>query len=528
MMRRAIAMVMVLDLVLFSLQSNGYELRGKEPTLVRRINVWYPGEEIALQMTVTNVVIGRDYELRVFDWKNEQVLCRPYDIRSRGRIKFEANELTKYGAYLVQVKERQTSAIASQVRIARIISEKCIPCPWIGTCTHAMWKRPQYADGRFLDMMTVAGIGMVREDFGWRAVEPTTPGIRSIPENYDHYFSELQRRGITWTMLMSWSNPIYKNKLDPDGFAGFCAFTADHFKGRAKWYEIFNEPQNSDFRRVYPHDGRDANSNLIWQVKFCELAQKAAAAIKLADPGARVAVSGEDVQFFLKDLIRLNVAREADAISFHPYCHKQLFPERTYWFSDNGRELRSLAAEHRTNKEFCITEIGWTTFGGEKTTYNAVAGSYPLCGFKRQAQFLTRMYILSRLSGLTFACNYGWIDEGPDQNFTEHNFGQITFNAEPKPAFAATAFLVRFLGHSDVVGEISTTPEKWKLGVFKRNSRRRFVMWSIEGDLIVDYPSQLENARFFDLMGNEMPAPRTNDGRLKLTEAPAYAIEPRR
>ena len=38
------------------------------------------------------------------------------------------------------------------------------------------------------------------------------------------------------------------------------------------------------------------------------------------------------------------------------------------------------------------------------------------------------------------------------------------------------------------------------------------------------WPSALEGAKFLDLMGNEIPAPKTEDGKLCLDDSPAYAV----
>ena len=38
------------------------------------------------------------------------------------------------------------------------------------------------------------------------------------------------------------------------------------------------------------------------------------------------------------------------------------------------------------------------------------------------------------------------------------------------------------------------------------------------------WPSALDGAKFLDLMGNEIPAPKTEYGKLRLDDSPVYAV----
>ena len=62
------------------------------------------------------------------------------------------------------------------------------------------------------------------------------------------------------------------------------------------------------------------------------------------------------------------------------------------------------------------------------------------------------------------------------------------------------------------------------MGEFVREGRTIYACWSVEGEVKVDWPSALEGAKFFDLMGNAIPAPKTADGKLWLDDSPVYAV----
>ena len=490
----------------------------------RNVNVWYPGETIELKLAVPPVHADADYDLRVIDWQEREVLKRTYDATTGGKVAFTSDDIGAFGAFRAEVVERgTTNAPVAQTWFARLASEKVDLCPWVGTGTHVA-RCPCYADGRYIDLLVAAGVGVVREDCVWNSVE------RKKGEydygRYERTFEDLEARGIRLNFLMTWCNELYENPLDADAFAAFCAHTARKFKGRAKHYEIWNEPQNTPWRKVYPNDERDANSNLVWVVKFAELCRKSAAAIHAEDPEATVALTGEDVDWLLYDMIKVGCAKKGDLISFHPYCHAQPRPEREYWFNDGGRKMRELCAANGGCDRFCITEAGWTTFKG-RVKYLEIAGCYPKSSYVHQAQYLMRMYILARLTGIEYACQYCWADEGTEPSYTEHNFGQLFNDLTPKPSFAATAFLTRLLGKAEVVGDESTDQKKWRMPTFVRNGKSVRAIWSVEGDMDIPMPEALRLAQFLDLMGNRIKAPVSEAGAIHLTEVPVYAVSAR-
>lgn len=477
----------------------------------RKINVWYPGETAEPLVVLTNVVQGASYGLRVLDWQDRVVVSRAYDPSCGGRLSFTMDDVGgRFGAYRVQVVSGET--VLGRTAFAFLTTPDVKPVSWIGTGGHPLGGRG-YVEGRhedqvgpYLDMLSAAGVGVFRQDFCWHAVEKTK-GCYATSEADENLFAQLEKRGIAWQLLMTWKNDLYENPLDPDGFANFCTWTARHWKGRAKHYEIFNEPQNSPWREVYPRHGRDSNSNLIWIVKFAEFCRKASDALHAADPGATVAVTGEDVDWLLYDMIRQGCAQKDDLISFHPYCHSQRRPEREYWFKDDGRYLRELAAAHGGARRFCITETGWPTFEGEMK-YLEIAGCYPISNMEQQARYMTRMYILAHLTGLEYACQYNWKDEGTDPQFTEHNFGQLFYDSTPKSSFAATAFLARLLGDSKPIGDLSADRSSYRLAAFDVGKGRKVVAaWCVEGerDVPMPVPEGCDIVKALDMFGNPTP-----------------------
>lgn len=494
----------------------------------REINVFYPGEAVDLRIGDRAIRLDGLYDLSVTDWRERRVLTRVYDPKVGGRIVLAEAEVDSFGAFRVEIVERgTTNAPVAKTWFARILSKDVEPVRWIGTCAHMQrWKG--YNDGRFIDMLVAAGVGLVRDDYSWHVCE-NPRGVYNPWMPYDNWFCALEKRGIGMVVLLSlWCAPdCYADPKDLSGFPGFCAYIANRFRGRNCVFEIYNEPQNSAVRRkVYAEDEKKAHTNSVWLLPMMATARASAEAIHRTDPNAKVYMFGEDVGWLLKQMIETGVATEQEGISFHPY---NKYPERQeYWFSDGGAGIRALAKAHGGSMRFCGTEAGMPSIPFKEHRYNAIAGNNFCATYERQAAVITRIYLLSRMTGLDFLCQYNWMDEGDDEKYTEHNFGQLFKDATPKPSFAATATLARILGKADVIGEKSSDPTTWRMGEFIRRDADLtiYACWSVDGEVKVDWPFVLEGSRFLDLMGNEIPAPRTENGQLRLSAYPVYAVRP--
>lgn len=456
---------------------------------------------------------------RVSDWQDNFVMSRMLEPGQSSFTVTPAELGNRFGAFKLTVQCGRDAR--AETWFARLTGPNPKACPWVGVGMHGGhgWA---FGDFRFLDVLSAAGIGVVRDEPLWSNCE-REKGVYKVAENVEKLADGLNARGIGFNMILNYGNSIYENPVDADAFAKWCAFMAGRFGRRVRAFEIWNEPQNFQFRKQYGGDG----TNAVWVSKFVELTRKADDAIRAVCPEASVAVTAEDVESLLERMLDLGIAKAHNLVSFHPYCHSQPRPEREMWFRDNGRALRDRAARHGGAKRFCVTEAGWTTYTG-KMKYLEVAGGYPRSSYAQQARYLVRMYLLSCQTGLDYACQYDLKDDGPERSYTEHNFGLVRQDYTPKPSLAAVAFMTRLVGDAEPCGDLSSDPEKTRLYLFKprgaARSKEVLAAWSIEGDASVELPQGWEKATAMDLQGNAIPLP-VKDGRLQLTETPVYLIK---
>ncbi|MDM8006026.1 MAG: discoidin domain-containing protein [Phycisphaerae bacterium] len=166
---------------------------------------------------------------------------------------------------------------------------------------------------------------IVEQKKGEYAIDPTT----------DEAITESIRNGVNIVYCLCYGNALYEEtppQANPgplwrhghpfmgnggptkpesiDAFVNYARFVANHFRGRVKWYEIWNE-QNSWAWYGSPPDPKT----------FGVLLRETAKAIKEVDPDCGVLVGGTAAlaPVFLSKALAEGGGPHLDAVAFHPY-----------------------------------------------------------------------------------------------------------------------------------------------------------------------------------------------------------------
>lgn len=402
--------------------------------------------------------------------------------------------------------------------VAFLSSKTVKPCPWMGTVTHAShgWGR---GDLRFVDVIAQIGLGVVREEIGWKNCEKKK-GVYEVDACFDRFVDALNARGIALDFLLSYENGLYENPADPEAFSRWAVYMARRYGKKINMFEIWNEPGNFFFRRRY---GGERYGESPWIRKFVSFTKTVSEALHRARPDASVLVCAEDCWPTLEAEFGLGIAGSGDVVSIHPYCHGQIRPEREMFFKDCGSLVRDRIRAGGGSGRVCITEVGWTTYEG-KMKFETVMGGYPRASLEMQARYLSRMMLMTPQYGADFACQYDLIDDGPRREFTEHNFGILFEGVTPKPSAAALAWIARYLGSAKAAGELSPETDKMRLCRFTLpNGMDVLAAWAVEGSCSCDLVVPQEHSRIVcrDMFGNVIRVPV--DGKvLLLDENPVY------
>ncbi|NWG15095.1 MAG: LysM peptidoglycan-binding domain-containing protein [Chloroflexi bacterium] len=312
---------------------------------------------------------------------------------------------------------------------------------------------------------TAASLGMrwVRVVVNWRDFEPVKGQIdfsdldKIVDEMNATEFNVL----LTVTAAPAWARTSTDEDGPPDNFADYGIFMgalAQHYAGRVRAYEIWNEP---NLRREW-----NSTIHSIGAASYIELLRVGYAAIKAADSYAIVVsgglsptgfndgVNAINDRLFLRDLYRAGLAATSDAIGAHPRgwanppdsvcCSPAIgvishYEDPSFYFLNTLRDYRQIIVESGdSTTAIWVTEFGWgTSEDTDPPSETQVFVSYT--SLEQQAAYIPRAlelgaelgYIgpmfLHNLNGCqaqpadTEACYYSLI--GPD--------------GKPRPAFAA-------------------------------------------------------------------------------------------
>lgn len=296
---------------------------------------------------------------------------------------------------------------------------------------------------RALSMIRAAGSKWVQTGAHWPWIDRNGPERRDWSVA-DAFVDDALRYGQEPIMEIlgfpGWANgrpgqPYYV-PADTSEYSRFCADVVNRYKGRVRYYQVWNEPNGPFWTDA---DGRaDVDA-----AAFARLARGAYLAIKQADPEAKVILGAIDRNHmtYLRTLYA-TWKRYPDAASnryyfdilgAHPYADDTP-PEsangRMYWtgmdrtFYGLWKMKRLMDSEGDRGKHVIITEMAWPI---HKMPYSKGVG------LTRQAQYLARAYRMVQRWPWVDAMlwygfkNYDWWDEEP--------FSLVNRDLSPRPAY---------------------------------------------------------------------------------------------
>ena len=307
-------------------------------------------------------------------------------------------------------------------------------------------------------LLTEAGVDTVRMDVFWSVVEIQKG--RYDFSYHDQLIKDLEDTGIRLLFIIDYSNNIYDNGRPPkteearEACARMCSALAKRYAGKNIIWELWNEPNIERFWEPRP----DAENYVGW-------CKHAVAAIRQADPNACiVAPASSGIDFpFLEACFRNGLLQLVDGVSVHPYRDASHGPETV--FKDYER-LKELIERHRPRNR--MIPVLCTEWG-----YPAVHISKEL-----QGKYLAREWLCNMAQDIPVSIWYEWRDGGRSPDEAEHNYGTLTRDYSPKPAYLAMKTLISQFRDFTPRG-------RWDLGssdddavLFSRDDEMTLALWT--------------------------------------------------
>lgn len=299
----------------------------------------------------------------------------------------------------------------------------------------------------YLDLMKKDGFNSVRFDYDWSHVEEKKSIFavsNYVERNDDIINNELKKYNFNGLVILGYGNNLYNQpKGFPNtgratdyprtpesiaAFANYAYWVASRFKGKVKYYEVWNE-------WLYGTGNIAKPLNVPPPEVFYQLVKQTSAAIRKADPDAVILTGSfnpttkSSISWF-DSLIRLGILDSIDGITLHPYGYlaadKEMgTPEGNLATIDNYEQ--HLRKTFGKEVPLYITEIGVPNYSGK--------GGVDL---NSSAQFVVKYTLMAKarpyIKGVWW---YDLINDGTNPRINEHNFGLYNADSSAKPAALA-------------------------------------------------------------------------------------------
>ncbi len=253
-----------------------------------------------------------------------------------------------------------------------------------------------------LAVLRAAGVGLIRQEFNWAEFEPLDPDEhpdlgRDAWVKYDHIVEAARDAGIEILARLDrapvWATPGFDPRANPwmqappadnADFASFAGELAARYRGKVRYYQVWNEPN-----LFGEWGGRPPNA-----ADYLAMLRAVGGAIREADPDARIVLAGlaptietgpENLSdlLFLRQLYLLGARGDFDVAASMSYGlwtgprdfliddQRVNFPRAVLW-----REVMVAFGDSRT--PVWATEYGWMSLPDGWTGDPGIWGNHPI------------------------------------------------------------------------------------------------------------------------------------------------------
>lgn len=328
------------------------------------------------------------------------------------------------------------------------------------------------------------GAKVYREDIYWSRVNPE-PGVwewaryDSLLDLYDRYNMELQ--GI-YVYQPRWIDQKFQENGSPEEWGEFVRRVTERYRDRIHYMEVWNEPDILTFR------DKPALYIDILKNAYAE-AKKVAPEMTILTGGFSGTVSTEHQARFVRRVLA-DAKGSYDVIAFHGHGSIDAYMPH----------MNALLA---ARTEFDISAPWYA---------NETAIPSNWAGELGQGHTLFKKLLVSWANG---AIGYTWYDlrnDGFDPKNAEHNYGLLTHDFYPKPAYGVYNMLAGYYREAKFLQPVNLGDGLRGYLFRARDGGFLLPVWSNDSsDQLLHLAGVKGKAALVDLFGNETPLPVINE-----------------
>jgi len=383
-----------------------------------------------------------------------------------------------------------------------------------------------------LDLNGKAGLGWVRDwSCKWEDVEPEKG--RFTFEEADHQIDRPIEHGLKVLAMLPfpsahWSSDApadYKLSGDymsrrehvayaprsVEEFENYVARTVSHYKGRVRWWQVFNEPVFTSYSLPRKF-GYDAADYAHWTKAFARAARRADPECKIL-AGVGYLNDGQILDDW-KQFLAAGSLDAIDAVDIHHY--PRLRPPE--FIEELLEKLNALMDEHGGRKPIWLTEYGYYADDEPSSVPLPNSGfNTPLESEIVQAAYAVRWATILFAGGVDKIFYHAGTCDGLNRDSLQGIFYE--YAGQPHKIYAAQAVMAHLLTPTSKFVKRLTLGEGVRGYVFRDGPRTVAVVWAVAGAKTGPIRVSDENVELWDLMGR--PQPRR---RFTPTGTPVYLI----
>lgn len=343
-------------------------------------------------------------------------------------------------------------------------------------------------------LIRLAGISCVRDRFSWSAIEPEKGTFR--PGWYETSARIQHEAGLTVYQIFhdcpGWASGKKDSRYPPANPADMGDFfrrMVSHFKGRVKYWEIWNEPDIEVFYVGKPE-------------QYAACLKESYRQIKEADPEAKVLICSfaHPPGKFAEKVFRAGIADSFDIYNVHYYGD----PKGVVFRLGNHKKFLE---KRGVRKPIWVTEMGAVHPVEKKTDFDTL---------KREASYLVKAYVYGLANGAErfFYFIFSDYDE------RGRNFGTVNRDFTPRPAYVALCNLTYMLGEGKFVRKAGVRGHGVECYIFRDGQREVAVLWAEEPQ---DFRFRVKGVRAeeaVDVVGRPIPFRKFSDGTAEVRVGP--------
>ena len=387
----------------------------------------------------------------------------------------------------------------------------------MGVCTHLSKKGMTTKQSQqYVDLARMAGISFWRDELPWSTVEPAKGQYR-IPDSADAAVDYTLSIGLEPLFILDYGNSNYGSDVTTDewleGYLGYVEYMVTHFKGRVKYYEVWNE-WNIGL------GGMDKKYRDMADV-YAKLLIATYKVIKEIDPTITViggVVAGGEEKWTEKFLQCPGAIDAMDVFSYHEYPDNDISE-----FVEQAEIVRALLVKYgRPDLPMWVTETGFPTHVGRASFSEETSAGNLVSMFT---------WAIANPDVIDQIFWYDLHNDGVERENGEHNFGLLrNWNADSenvpmaaKPSYVALCAMNAILCDAEYVGMYDMGHKKITAYHFKKDGKDLLVTWADNAALNMVATVGENQIIVTDMYGNAS-ALEPVDGKVSLffSDAPIY------